>query len=252
MTVPMTDPPRLERVSHDTYHDVKLRLREYIKACAQAATYRLPAEAQLSEMLAVSRPTVRSALLSLQKEGLLKRSHGRGTFINRYAVEMGTNLAEDKAFVDIIRDLGHEPSVEVLGRGLRPAPPVVTEKLGLGEDDEVVVIERLFRSSGSPAVYSVDYVPRHDVTDVDAPSEISTFDFIAMHTTRDVAYSIADIYPVAADAAVASRLGLAEGAPVLRLLHTHIDDDDRPAAATSAFVNPELLTFSVVRTYHDV
>ena len=43
----------------------------------------LPSEQQLSEMLSVARTTVRQALAALEKDGLVRRRHGSGTFINR-------------------------------------------------------------------------------------------------------------------------------------------------------------------------
>ncbi|HLA85661.1 MAG TPA: GntR family transcriptional regulator, partial [Thermoguttaceae bacterium] len=42
----------------------------------------LPSEESLTEMLRVARTTVRQALAELEKDGLVKRRHGAGTFVN--------------------------------------------------------------------------------------------------------------------------------------------------------------------------
>jgi GntR family transcriptional regulator len=249
MSTPTDDLPSLHR---DTYRDVKGRLRELVEQLAGSGETRLPAEEQLSVRLGVSRPTVRSALLSLQKEGLLQRAHGRGTFIHRHAVRMPTNLSDDRPFVEIISDLGHEPGVTACGRTLDPLPADLAGRLELPAGAEVLVLARLFTASGRPAVYSVDHIPRDLVADLDAPSEQSVFAFLERHAGRVVRYSVADIVPVLADADAARHLDVEPGEPLLLLLHTHIDARDQPVAVTRAYVHPDLLTFSVVRTYRDI
>jgi GntR family transcriptional regulator len=236
----------------DTYRDVKLRVRQLVEQLVDRGERRLPAEEQLSALLGVSRPTVRSALLSLQKDGLLQRSHGRGTFINRHAVRLGNNLADDRPFVDIIQELGHEPAVTTWRRGVRPIPADIAGRLDRPADAEVLVLERLFMASGVPAVYAVDHVPRELLPDLDAPGESSVFAFLEHHAGRTVRYSVADIVPVVGDDGVAAHLQVPVGTPVLLLLHTHIDDYDEPVAVTRAFINPAVMPFSVVRTYRDI
>jgi GntR family transcriptional regulator len=247
--IPPDDLPSLHR---DTYRDVKVRLRQLVEQLAAAGETRLPAEDQLSTRLGVSRPTVRSALLSLQKDGLLQRSHGRGTFIHRHAVCIRSNLSDDRPFVDIISDLGHEPAVMTCNRAVRPITDDIARRLDRPDGAEVLILERLFMASGQPAVYSVDHIPRELVADLDAPGESSVFAFLERHAGCIVRYSVAEIVPVLADEAAAGHLQLDVGSPLLLLLHVHIDSKDDPVAVTRAYINPGLLTFSVVRTYRDI
>jgi len=242
----------LPSLHRDTYRDVKLRLRQLVEELAAAGETRLPAEDQLSLRLGVSRPTVRSALLSLQKDGLLQRSHGRGTFIQRHAVRLRNNLADDRPFVDIIQDLGHEPAVTTWRCGLRTIPADIAGKLDRRPDAQVLVLERLFLASGKPAAFAVDHVPCELLGGLDAPGESSVFAFLERHAGRTVRYSVADIVPVVGDEGVAARLQVAVGTPLLLLLHTHIDSNDEPVAVTRAYVNPAVMPFSVVRTYRDI
>ena len=80
---------RITPATPDTYGQVKERLGRLVAELADRGVTRLPPEDQLSTQLHVSRPTVRSALLALQKEGKIQRVHGRGTFINVYAADAG-------------------------------------------------------------------------------------------------------------------------------------------------------------------
>ena len=62
------------------------RLRRFIADEVQLghlqAGEALPSEQQLSEMLHIARTTVRQALAELEKDGVVKRKHGAGTFVN--------------------------------------------------------------------------------------------------------------------------------------------------------------------------
>lgn len=214
---------------------------------------RLPPEDQLAEILGFSRPTIRSALLSLQAEGKVHRVHGLGTFINRHAVRTeppSANLAEDRPFLDVITSLGHDASVEILALTIEPLAPVVLERLAASASDTGgVVIERLFRASGRPAVYSRDLVPLSRIV---APHELldaarSTFAFLADAAGERVRYSVARLRAEAATDRVADALGLVAGTPVLALDHLHIDTEDRPLAVTEAFLNQDVVPFSQVR-----
>ncbi|HBO42435.1 MAG TPA: hypothetical protein DD670_00545 [Planctomycetaceae bacterium] len=62
------------------------RLRSFIADEVQNGHLRvgtaLPSEQQLAEMLQIARTTVRQALAELEREGVVQRKHGAGTFVN--------------------------------------------------------------------------------------------------------------------------------------------------------------------------
>lgn len=241
-------------VRRDTSRDATLRLRQLVADLAAQGENRLPSEEQLSVDMGVSRATLRSALLALQKEGRVQRVHGRGTFINRHAVGIEANLAEDRPFVDLLRAVGHEPSVTSEVEGLRPLPGPLCRLLDWDEPRAVCTVARVHRASGDPAVFLRDHVPADLLRTAveDLTGEDSTFAFLRVHAGREVRYSVAEVLPVKADADVARCLALEVGHPLLLLLHTHLDEDDSPLAVTEAYVNHRYLKFSVVRTYTDV
>ena len=107
--------PAFDPASWRVYRNVKDRLAELVVALAAEGHRRLPPEDRLSAQLAVSRPTIRSALQSLENEGKIQRRHGRGTFINSHSLGIKANLADDRSFVEILEDLGFEGSIRTLG-----------------------------------------------------------------------------------------------------------------------------------------
>ncbi|MFG2750039.1 GntR family transcriptional regulator [Streptomyces xanthophaeus] len=64
-------------------HTIAEDLRRQIAAGHFKAGERLPSEARLATLYAVSTPTLRSALALLQGEGLVEKVHGSGNFVRR-------------------------------------------------------------------------------------------------------------------------------------------------------------------------
>src|SRR5690606_8968981 len=63
------------------YFQLKEILRAQILDGSYPAESRMPSESELGEQFQVSRITVRQALGDLQKEGLIFKIHGKGTFV---------------------------------------------------------------------------------------------------------------------------------------------------------------------------
>lgn len=239
------------RPTYEThYEQAKRDLEALALRLAAGGRSRLPPEDQLADEIGFSRPTVRSALLALQMEGKVLRRHGVGTFINHHALGIRANLAEDLPFLEVIERLGFESSLEIVRLAEEPFTDRVQERIGSSGASTGVVIDRLFRASARPAVLSRDYVPTAILTApmADLTAEHSTFAFIRRWTQRVVRYSVTSIRSLAVDDHVARALGLAPGTPVLMLDHQHIDDHESVVGVTEAFVNDDLIPFSVVRS----
>ncbi len=70
------------------YHQLAERLSAQIRTGELAAGARIPSEHQLVAMYGIGRPTVRQALDSLVRQGLLCRRRGSGTFVCEPAQEV--------------------------------------------------------------------------------------------------------------------------------------------------------------------
>lgn len=211
---------------------------------------RLPAEDKLSAELGLSRQTVRSALQAMQFEGKIVRVHGSGTFLNRHALSIEANLAEDLPFLEVIRQLGRSPSLEVIRMETSELDGRAARRLDVAEDEEAVTIDRLFSADEEPAVLSRDFIPlaRLRARTDDWTPEGSTFAFLERWANTSIRYSVATIRAVSPPSTVSSALELPPGAPSLLLDHLHLDDRDQPVAVTHAYVRDDRIPFSVVRT----
>ncbi len=249
------DRQRRVRPNHASHFEqAKLALEALAQQRAAAGMIRLPAEDRLAEETGFSRPTIRSALLALQKEGKVLRQHGVGTFINRHALGIRANLAEDQPFLSVIEQLGYEPYLDIVRIADEQLPDHITEQAAVGPGSSGIVIDRLFRASDEPAVLSRDHIPTvHLAVEVDEVSaERSTFAFVRRWTPHEVRYSVASIYATEAAGHVAEHLDIPAGTAVLAMEHVHIDERDEVIGITEAFVRNDLIRFSIVRTSTDL
>lgn len=246
-------PTGLGRIPRDTFRIAKQEVNTLITALALEGQYRLPPEDELSAQLHVSRATLRSALLSLQKEGKIERIHGRGTFINRHSLRIPANITQDRPFAELLAELGYDVRLRNEDIHVEPFPPQMGEALELSNAEDACVIRRIFEASGEPAVLSIDYVPIKIITeDISGLNRHdSVFDFLERYCRRKVRYSVAEIVPMLPTPEVVELLKVPATQPLMLLQHVHVDEDDHPVAFTRAYINDRFIRFSVVRTYTD-
>lgn len=118
------------------------RLRDQIAAEIAAQVWKpgeaIPSETDLAATHKVALGTVRRAIDVLVAEGLVERSHGRGTFVRRPSF--------DNSLFRFLRvqggDPGMVPDSRILERAALPAPPEVAHMLGLATGGEAIRLVR--------------------------------------------------------------------------------------------------------------
>lgn len=116
----------------------------------------IPAEYELIERYKVSRITVRRVLDMLDKEGLIRRERGRGTFVAQPRLEHG--LSRIVNFTEDMRQRGFEPSTKVIFSELVPASDYIAEKLEVEEGEELVWLDRLRLADHEPMCVEQSYL----------------------------------------------------------------------------------------------
>ncbi|MEG6523804.1 GntR family transcriptional regulator [Desulfotomaculum sp. 1211_IL3151] len=111
---------------------------------------KIPSERELMDQYSVSRTTVREAVASLVREGVLEKIHGKGTFINR-SHPINEWLGYLSSFTETINRMGMKPGAKLLSQGVG-SNEEIAETLCVEEyyyikrlrfaDDEPVAIER--------------------------------------------------------------------------------------------------------------
>lgn len=132
---------------------------------------RLPSETELAAGYQVSRVTVRTALKSLEAQGLVDIRHGAGTFVADFGVSIRAGLQELGSITATIRELGHEPGMEWRTIETRPATALEAKHLDLAAAADVLSVERAVLSDGEVVAFSYD-VLRLDILPNGAAQEV--------------------------------------------------------------------------------
>lgn len=139
------------------WHQAEQALRALIADGTWPDGTQLPNEGKLSEMLGVSRITIRHALRNIEESGLLRREHGRGTFVRTSTVTAGVRGLT--SFTQEMADRGLVVGSRVLEMVELPAPPEVASALEVPEGETVVKVRRLRAGNDQPIGIQTAFIP---------------------------------------------------------------------------------------------
>ncbi|WP_425417143.1 GntR family transcriptional regulator [Oricola indica] len=139
------------------WHQAESALRSLIADGTWPDGTQLPNEGKLSEMLGVSRITIRHALSNLEESGLLRREHGRGTFVRSSTVIAGVRGLT--SFTQEMSDRGLVVGSMILEMIELPADTEVASALEIPEGSPVVKLRRLRAGNNQPIGIQTAYLP---------------------------------------------------------------------------------------------
>ncbi|TSH90668.1 GntR family transcriptional regulator [Verticiella sediminum] len=224
-----TTPPDLNATALDPgspvslYVQIKDLLRGHILEGRYPPHCKLPSENDMIRAFAVSRITVRQALNDLEKEGLIFRMHGKGTFVAKQSTFQ--DLGRLQGFGEAMRQMGYDTYNKLVSIREVAASPQVREQLRLDKGARVTELQRVRFLNREPISLDVTYVPIA-IGERLAREDLATRDvFAILENDYGLALGHADlqISSMLADARLARHLGVADGSPVLfieRLTHT--------------------------------
>ncbi|UFJ39937.1 GntR family transcriptional regulator [Brevibacillus humidisoli] len=79
----------------------------------------LPAETELCEKYGVSRITTRRAITELVEQGILRKLHGKGTFVT--SNKLKRELIAVNGFTEFLLQSGKDPHIRILSKKVVPA-----------------------------------------------------------------------------------------------------------------------------------
>jgi len=210
------------------YYQLENILREKINSGEYRPGDPFPTEDQLVQSYKVSRITVRQALGALEKDGLITRRRGKGSFVTEGWVHLEpmklTGMIED------IIAMGIRTKTKIINFGFTNPSKKVVESLKLSEDTKVLRIERLRLIKGSPVSYTISYLP----PDLGKKISIKDLTFQPILNLLEnkckvrIGRGTQIIEATIADSRVSSFLEVMTGAPLLKIERVVFDIKDRP------------------------
>jgi GntR family transcriptional regulator len=210
------------------YARIRDELRDRILAGAWRPNDPVPSERALMARYGVSRITVRQALGDLQKESLIFKLAGKGAFVAE--TRPFQELGRLQGFAEAMEARGHETFNRVLALRHRAADELVASRLGLAPGAPVTEIERVRHLDRQPVSLDITWVPRALGERLER-EELATRDiFLILENDCATPLGHAELVIDAglADDHLHRRLGIAIGAPVLRIERLTHDRAGRP------------------------
>jgi len=199
------------------YAQIKDVLRSRILDGTYAPHSQMPSEHELCAMFEVSRITVRQALGDLQKEGLLFKLHGKGTFVSK--PKAFQNVTSLQGFAEAMESMGYEIVNQLRSLRTVKADRHVAAKLKLPEGAPVTEIHRVRLLNREPVSLELTWVPETFGKRL-ANADLATRDiFLILENDCGVPLGHADIAidAILADDDIVDALRVEEGSPVLRI-----------------------------------
>ena len=135
---------------------VRDHLRKRILSHEWAAGGKIPGEFELASQYDVARVTIRTALRSLETQGLIDIRHGSGAYIADFGDSVRAGLQELRSISQTIREMGHVAGMFTRSAEVRKATLAEAKDLQISEDNEVLYIERSITADGEVVAFSYD------------------------------------------------------------------------------------------------
>jgi GntR family transcriptional regulator len=228
---------------------VYLALRDRIANGQLDGQGALPGEQALALQHGVSRVTVRRALAELEKEGLITRRQGAGTFV----VEGGTKpiVADLTNLLANIVAMGRETAVRLLEFSYREPPATVAEALKLAPGQKTQFSVRIRLIDGQPFAHLTTHVPETiGVTYTEA--DLATRPLLALleRSGVHIEHATQEITAILASPEVAAALDVDVGSALVAIRRTVYAADGSGVEYLNALYRPDryALHMDMVRT----
>jgi len=223
------------------FESVGETLKREIASGRFAAADVLPGERELSEMLDVSRTTLRRAIAGLVDEGVLVHRHGAGTFVRRNPPHVEQPLSRLTSFTEDMRLRGLTASSRVIERGTFLPTPEESMMLDISLSETVFRLARLRLADGVPMAIERATVPLRFLGGAEPVVE-SLYAALEASGFRPVR-ALQRLRAVVIGAAEAALLEIAEGSPALHIHRVAFVGDGRRVEFTRSFYRSDTYDF---------
>jgi GntR family transcriptional regulator len=185
----------------------------------------MPSESELGAMFKVSRITVRQALGDLQKEGLIFKIHGKGTFVSK--PKAFQNVSTLQGLAESMTGRGYEVINRLRSFRFVPADKLVAERLNVAEGETVTQIRRVRLINREPVSLEMTWLPKHLGERLENADLVTRDIFLILENDCGLTLGHADlaIDAVLADSDLTQALEVETGSPIMRIERlTHTAD----------------------------
>ena len=200
------------------YKKIQDGIRKRIAAAELKPGDLVASERELARTQGVSLMTARHALAGLEREGMVERRRGAGTFVASPKIHFNKLMS----YTEQMSSRGLNPRSRVLAARIIDHVPEVAARLRLPATSKLLKIERVRETSDEPFAVETCYLPAGEFSDLLRASleKLSLFAALSHNYGVQLAYADEEVDAIAADANVAHLLGVPGETSVLRIRQT--------------------------------
>ena len=197
------------------YKEIQNAIRKRIQESQLKPGDLVASERELAKTHGVSLMTARHALAGLEREGIVERRQGAGTFVASPKIHFNRLMS----YTEQTSSRGLNPHSRVLAIKIIEHEPEIAARLRLPPTSKIVKLERLRESSDEPLALETCYLPAREYSDLmSAPlGKASLFATLHRKYGVDLAYADEEVDATPAEANVADLLSVQRGVPLLRI-----------------------------------
>lgn len=240
------------KIKHDTIAlsiVAKQSIIEFIKEQRIQPDEKLPSEAELMDMLGVSRYTIREALALLEQDKIIYKIQGKGTFVKKVPVKIESGLEKLESITDIIKNFGYNPSGRCLKiEEITPTQDMI-EKLKISKNEKCITFTRIRTADEKVAAFCVDTVPKNLFRDEDIMmlNNMSMFEYFSTKLNIHIEHAVAEIIPTFPTKEMVNLINAGSNDLFLLLRQIHYDKEGTPVIYSMDYFNPEVFKFKINR-----
>lgn len=197
------------------YQRIQSSIRRRIEAGHLRPGDGVASERDLARIHQVSLMTARHALAFLEREGVVERRRGVGTFVAAPRIHFNKLMS----YTEQMSGRGLSGGSKVLVARTSDDEPEAAARLSLPPQTSIIKIERLRQAAGEPFALETCFLPAADFPGlVSAPlGRESLFGLLERDYKTNIAYADEEVDATAADTRTADLLGVPKRDPLLRM-----------------------------------
>lgn len=191
---------------------------------------RIPSEKELMSIFGVSRITVRQALGDLERDGMIFRIPGKGSYVAKPKEKATQELARLQGFAEAMEQQGYSARNRVVGLASLPADEEIAERLRIPVGTTVTEIRRVRYLDETPISFDITYVG-HELGQRLAREDLAGRDiFLILEKDYGIPLCHADqcIQALAADDVLTDYLDVEPGSPILHIERLAFSQNGEP------------------------
>jgi GntR family transcriptional regulator len=227
------------------YQKIQRAIRQRIEAKQLKPGDAVSSERELARIHNVSLMTARHALATLEREGIVERRPGAGTFVAPPRIQFNKLMS----YTEQMASRGLTPSSKVISAKIVEDEQEIAARLGLGAASRMVKIERVRLTTDEPFAMETCYLPAPEFSEViNAPlARVSLFALLERDYGIELAYADEEVDATVAEGRVAQLLNLRAGAPVLRIRQVIYSSKNQPVIYVVGIYRSERHTLFIRR-----